>query len=188
MDNQKNIIAAIALSSAVIVLYSLFFMPDKPSKNDLMVEKKKIENTETPKIEKTNKLKKISREDSIKSSDRIIFENDNIIGSISLTNGGAIDDFKFKKYNQNLGSEEKIILLNPANVKNGYFLNTGWTTNNNVDVPGQKTVWKTKTNTKLTPDNPIKIFFENDQGVIFERTISIDSNYLLHIHQKIINH
>ena len=162
-------------------------MPDKPSKNDLMVEKNKIENTETPKIEKTNKLKKISREDSIKSSDRIIFENDNIIGSISLTNGGAIDDFKFKKYNQNLGSEEKIILLNPANVKNGYFLNTGWTTNSNVDVPGQTTVWKTKTSTKLTPDNPIKIFFENDQGVIFERTVSIDNNYLFNIDQKIIN-
>ena len=187
MDNQKNIIAAIALSSAILVLWALFFSPDQPTKEQLLAEKEKVENTETPKIEKTEIVKKISREDSIKSSDRIIFENGNIIGSISLTNGGAIDDFKFKKYNQELGSNKKIILLNPANVKNGYFLNTGWTTNDNVDVPDSKTVWKAKTTHNLTPDNPIKIFFKNSQGIIFERTISIDNNYLFNIDQKIIN-
>ncbi len=186
MDNQKNIIAAIALSSAILVLWALFFS-DQPTKEQLLAEKEKVENTETPKIEKTEIVKKISREDSIKSSDRIIFENGNIIGSISLTNGGAIDDFKFKKYNQELGSNKKIILLNPANVKNGYFLNTGWTTNDNVDVPDSKTVWKAKTTHNLTPDSPIKIFFKNTQGIIFERTISIDNNYLFNIDQKIIN-
>ena len=39
---SKNVIAAIALSSAVIVLYSLFFVPEqpKPSKN---LDEKKIE-------------------------------------------------------------------------------------------------------------------------------------------------
>ena len=187
MDNQKNIIAAIALSSAILVLWALFFSPNQPTKEQLLAEKEKVENTETPKIEKTEIVKKISREDSINSSDRIIFENGNIIGSISLTNGGAIDDFKFKKYNQELGSNKKIILLNPANVKNGYFLNTGWTTNDNVDVPDSKTVWKAKTTHNLTPDNPIKIFFKNSQGIIFERTISIDNNYLFNIDQKIIN-
>ena len=162
-------------------------MPDKPTKKDLLVEKEKIENTETPQIEKTEEVKKISREDSIKSSDRIIFENQNIIGSISLTNGGAIDDLKFKKYNQKLNGEEKIILLSPANVNNGYFLNTGWTTNNDLEVPTPKTVWKTETTTKLTPNNPIKIYFKNNEGIIFERTISIDDNYLFNIDQKIIN-
>ena len=58
MDNQKNIIAAIALSSAVIVLYSLFFIPEKPSRDQILAEKEKIESTETPKIEKTE-IKKI---------------------------------------------------------------------------------------------------------------------------------
>ena len=163
-------------------------MPEESTTKQNLAEKKKIEqNTETPKIEKTEIIKKISREDSIKSSERIIFENQNIIGSISLTNGGAIDDLKFKNYNQKLNGEEKIILLSPANVKNGYFLNTGWTTNNNVEVPTPNTVWKTKSNSKLTPDNPVKIYFKNNVGIIFERTISIDDNYLFNIDQKIIN-
>ena len=185
--DTKNVIAAIALSSAVIVLYSLFFIPDKTTKKDLLIEKEKIENAETPKIEKKEIIKKIPREESINSTERIIFENDNIIGSISLTNGGAIDDFKFKKYNKELGGKDKIVLLNPANVENGYFLNTGWTTNDNVDVPKADTAWRVKSNAKLTPDNPIKIFYENDQGIIFERIISIDNNYLFNIKQKVTN-
>ena len=185
--DTKNLIAAIALSSAIIVLYALFFIDDKPTKKDLLIEKEKIENAETPKIEKKEIIKKISRVESISSTERIIFENDNIIGSISLTNGGAIDDFKFKKYNKELGGEDKIVLLNPSNVENGYFLNTGWTTNDNVDVPKPDTTWKVTSNTKLTPDNPIKIFYENDQGIIFERIISIDNNYLFNIKQNVIN-
>ena len=39
--DSKNVIAAIALSSAVIVLYSLFFIPDKPPVNQNLGEKEK---------------------------------------------------------------------------------------------------------------------------------------------------
>ena len=185
--DQKNTIAAIALSSCVIVLWALFFTSPEPTKEEILAKKESLEKTETPKIEKTETIKEISREESINSTERIIFENNNIVGSISLTNGGAIDDFKFKNYNKELDSEEKVVLLNPANVKNGYFLNTGWTTNDNIDVPGPKTSWKVKSNSKLTPNNPVKIFYENNQGIIFERTITIDDNYLFNINQKVIN-
>ena len=37
---SKNVIAAIALSTAVIVLYSLFFMPEKTITNKDLDEKK----------------------------------------------------------------------------------------------------------------------------------------------------
>ena len=94
--DQKNIIAAIALSSCVIVLYALFFSPPKTTKEEILAKKESLEKTETPKIEKTETIKEISREESINSTERIIFENNNIVGSISLTNGGAIDDFEFK--------------------------------------------------------------------------------------------
>ena len=41
--DSKNVIAAIALSTAVIVLYSLFFLPDQSTKTKNLTEKKKIE-------------------------------------------------------------------------------------------------------------------------------------------------
>ena len=108
--DQKNVILAISLSMAIIVLWSLFMIPDQPAKEQILAEKEKIEKAETPKIEEKKIIKKISRKESINSTERIIFENDNIIGSISLTNGGAIDDFKFKKYNKELGGKDKIVL------------------------------------------------------------------------------
>ena len=55
--DSKNTIAAIALSSAVIVLYSLFFVPEKPPTNQNLVEKEKIEqNTDTPNLEQKESL------------------------------------------------------------------------------------------------------------------------------------
>ena len=41
--DTKNVIAAIALSSAVIVLYSLFFIPEKTEPKKSLIEKDKIE-------------------------------------------------------------------------------------------------------------------------------------------------
>ena len=47
--DSKNVIAAIALSSAVIVLYSLFFVPEQKTISKNLVEKNKIEeNTDAP--------------------------------------------------------------------------------------------------------------------------------------------
>ena len=115
-------------------------------------------NAEAPKIDEVEEIKQISREDSLASDDRIYFENNYIKGSISLSKGGAIDDFEFKKYNKTLGSEEKIILLNPANINSGYIFNSGWVTNSDIEVPNSKTVWKTYNKSKLTPGNSCLLY------------------------------
>ena len=39
--DSKNIIAAITLSTAVIVLYSLFFIPEQTKTNQNLIEKKR---------------------------------------------------------------------------------------------------------------------------------------------------
>ena len=48
MEN-KNVIAAISLSAAVIILYSLFFQPDhEVVKKNLAKQNNEISNTDTP--------------------------------------------------------------------------------------------------------------------------------------------
>ena len=92
----KNVIAAIALSSAVIVLYSLFFVPEQQISKQNLAEKNKIEqNSDTPSLDEKETLIKISREDALKENKRIQFENQSIVGSISLR-GATIDDLTFK--------------------------------------------------------------------------------------------
>ena len=158
--DSKNVIAAISLSAAVIILYGLFFAPEPQPINQALQEKNNIvENSEAPKLIDTQEINTISRDEAINNSDRISFENENIIGSISLSNGGAIDDFTFKNYNEKLNGKEKIILLNPINVKDGYIFNTGWVSSDeNIDTPNLETKWKIAGNKKLSPNNPVSIF------------------------------
>ena len=97
--DSKNTIAAIALSSAVIVLYSLFFVPEKSTTNQNIVEKEKIEqNTDTPSLDQKKTIIQISRKDALNKSERVEFENTKVVGTISLK-GAAIDDLTFKNYN-----------------------------------------------------------------------------------------
>ncbi len=185
--DTKNVIAAITLSSAIIILWSLFMIPEQPPKKDL-VEKNKIEqNTDTPSLEQKETLVKISREEALKQSDRVEFENGNIIGSISLK-GASIDDLTFKNYKISLNDEKKVTLLGPRNIDDGYLIESGFvTTDKNIDIPNSETIWNLIGNNKLTENQSIKLVWSNNQGITFEKDISLDDKYLFTITQKVIN-
>ena len=187
MEN-KNVIAAISLSAAVIILYSLFFQPDpEVVKKNLAKQNNGVSNTDTPSLEKNENFIKLSREDALKENDRVKFENDSIIGSISLK-GATIDDLTFKDYNVELNGNESVKLLNPRNVDDGYVIESGFVTNNkNIDIPNASTLWKISGNNILKVNNPIKLSWSNSQGITFEKHISLDDQFLFTVKEKIIN-
>ena len=186
--DTRNVIAAISLSAAVIVLYSLFFQPDPKVIKQNLAEQKKIENnTDTPSLDKNENFTKLSRKDALKENDRIQFENDSVIGSISLK-GAAIDDLTFKEYSIKLNSDEKVTLLSPRNIEDGYLIESGFvSTNKNIDIPDASTVWEVSGNKKLTNNNPVKLTWSNSQGIKFEKYISLDDQFLFTVKEKIIN-
>ena len=184
----KNIIAAIALSAAVIVLYGLFFAPspEQLSKSNKIQQNEIVENNDIPSLEDKVEVKTISRQEALNSSERITFENEFIKGSISL-DGGLIDDLELKTYNKILDSKNKIQLLNPASTNEGYTFNTGWATKSDVRTPNSNTEWKVDGSKTLTPNNPVKLFYVNDKNIRFEREITIDNKYLFSVKQTVIN-
>ncbi len=186
--DTKNVIAAISLSAAVIVLYALFFPPASNQKAPNLSEKNKIEqNSDTPSLEQKEKIISISRDEAINQNERIKFENNNIIGSISLK-GAAVDDLTFKKYRTDLNSSENVILLNPRNINDGYFVESGFVTSDkNIDIPNSESLWKVIGNNKLTAQTPVKLSWSNNQGITFEKEISLDDKFLFTVKQKIIN-
>ena len=186
--DTRNVIAAISLSAAVIILYSLFFQPDPATIKKNLAEQNKIENNEdTPSLDKNENFSKLSRADALKENDRIQFENGSVVGSISLK-GAAIDDLTFKEYNVELNKNEKITLLSPRNVEDGYLIESGFvSTNKNIDIPDASTVWEVSGNNKLTNNNPVKLTWSNAQGITFEKHISLDDQFLFTVKEKIIN-
>ncbi len=188
--DSKNVIAAISLSAAVIILYGLFFAPPAPDPNKIVSEKnntsKSLEN-DAPSLDQTQEAQTISRDEAINNEDRILFENKTVMGSISLT-GAIIDDLTFKKYTETLNGDDNVVLLNPRESKNGYYVETGWaTTNKNIDLPNSKSIWKLESGNKLTPNSPIKLSWTNEQNIKFEKEINLDDQYLFSVNQSITN-
>ena len=188
MDSNKNIIAAISLSAAIIVLWALFFSPS-PEDREKIKQKRidSVKSLDAPEIENSETNNLLSRKEALNKDKRIIFENDNVKGSISLK-GAIIDDLLFKNYNEKLEGTKKVVLLNPRNASDTYYLETGWVTNNkNIDLPNNKSKWKVEGNIKLSPGNDVKLIWKNAQGLTFEKIISIDNKFLFTVNQKIKN-
>ena len=189
--DTRNVIAAISLSTAVIILYSLWFSPspEEIKRNQIKQEQvqKNQKNSDTPSLDKNENFTKLSRQDALKENDRVQFENGSVVGSISLK-GATIDDLTFKEYNVELNGEEKVTLLSPRNVDDGYLIESGFVTSNkNIDVPDASTIWEISGNKKLTTNNPVKLTWSNSQDITFEKHISLDDKFLFTVKEKIIN-
>jgi len=189
----RNVVFAIALSFAVLFGWSVIFETPEIEKEKKIEQQENLENEDkkssapSVNLEKTGSLN-ISREDAIKSTKRIKFENANVIGSISLK-GGLIDDITFKKYNETLGAVKKVTYLNPAESNNGYFVETGWAASNlgKTALPNTETIWKIKGNDKLSEGNPVLIEWDNKSGLIFRKKIELDDKFLFRVTQEVKN-
>ncbi len=192
MDN-RNVFVAIALSMSVLLFWGAFFDTPPPTvtkkvqssigKEDNSLSQNQI----TPNINQEKIVTEVSRKDSLVKDDRVIIDNENISGSISLK-GAIFDDISFKNYKKILGEEEKVVFLNPKETKDGYYIETGWTSiGNQVKVPTIDSLWKVKGNKILNANSSVTLEWDNNEGLIFKKKIELDEKFLFKINQEVIN-
>ena len=120
-------------------------------------------------------------------SDRVLIKNKNVEGSISLK-GGILDDLSFINYKKELNDDQRVVFLNPKEIEDGYFVETGWTSiKNEVKVPALDTQWIVKGNKLLSPGNPVVLEWNNNEGLIFKKIISLDEKFLFKINLEVQN-
>ena len=191
MDN-KNVFIAIALSMSVLLFWGAFFetprqINENQNQNKNEIIKKNEQSEITPNILPEKIITEISRKDALTKVDRIIVENEKVTGSISLQ-GAIFDDLSFKNYKTTLDSEENVIFLNPKETKDGYYIESGWTSvGNKIAVPNLDTIWKVKGNRVLSNNSDVTLEWDNGRGLTFTKTISLDEKYLFKIKQKVKN-
>jgi len=185
MENQKNLFLAIAISMAIIFGFQFLMPPEAP-----------VENTTTNKNVDTgidlisNSVPTINFENKEKvllNSERVSFDNGKIAGSINLT-GAIIDDLVLLDYREFLDTNSaKISFLNPVGSEDAYYLDTGWASNDkNINFPNSDSIWSANRNS-LNGTNSVTLSWTSDQNITFEKSISLDENYLFNVEQKIIN-
>ena len=75
----KNLIAALSLSVAVILLYTLFFPPPPETNNAKKEQTEKVqkqESSDTPSLDQNENISKISRKEALNENERINYENE----------------------------------------------------------------------------------------------------------------
>ncbi|MAJ57713.1 MAG: membrane protein insertase YidC [Candidatus Pelagibacter sp.] len=188
--DSKNVLLAVILSTAVIVIWSVMFPPseiENTTSEDTAIVEKNESKPKAPKIKIKEPDKKITRQDAIKQSDRINISNGKIFGTISL-NGALIDDVTLKNYKETLNDDSKqVVILNPKKSENGYFLETGWATSENIKVPNHNSKWRVIGNNTLAPKQPVTIQWNNNEGLIFKKKLTIDDKYLIIVEDSVQN-
>ena len=193
MEN-KNVLLAVILSTAILIGWSFYFEnPEEAQRKRAEMQGKTETQTSTQKPEapqpsKANPSKSISRNEALKESERVLIENKNLSGSISLR-GALIDDIILKNFRETLDANSKpIVLLSPKKYEQGYFVESGWaTTKSDVKVPDNNSLWQIKEGKKLTTNSPITLEWNNREGLVFLKKIEIDDKYLFKITEIVRN-
>jgi YidC/Oxa1 family membrane protein insertase len=56
-----------------------------------------------------------------------------------------------------------------------------------VKVPTSETVWRQEGGNKLTPQTPVNLTWDNGEGLVFRRTITIDNDYMFKVADEVRN-
>ncbi len=200
-DQNKNMVLAIVLSLMVLVGWSFLFPPAQPEEPLTPPTTAEVDPNGVAPVPAAGETQVATapaialspeeqREAALSETVRVPILTSHLQGSISLL-GGRIDDLHLTEYNVRLNDpSEKFTLLSPASSGDPYYAVYGWGAAGGLDpalLPGALTEWQLESGDTLTADSPITLVWDNGEGLIFRRTISVDEDYMFTITQSVEN-
>ncbi|PVE22429.1 membrane protein insertase YidC [Microvirga sp. KLBC 81] len=197
-EDNKNLILAIALSLAVLLGWQYFFAAPEAERQRQAAQQQQstqvnpaapnpppspsqaggVSPTVPGTVPSTPAAPTIvSREAALANSKRVTIDTPAIAGSINLR-GGRIDDVSLKNYRETVDPKSpNIVLLSPEGTQNPYYAEFGWLGAQAGNLPNASTEW-TADRDRLTPSTPVTLTWDNGQGLVFRRTISVDDKFM----------
>jgi YidC/Oxa1 family membrane protein insertase len=205
-EDNRNLIVAIALSLAILLGWQYFFAAPQAERQRQAAQQQSTQvNPTAPNppaspsqaggasptvpgtVPSTPAAPTVqTREAALASSPRVAIDTPAIAGSINLR-GGRIDDVALKNYRETVDPRSPIIvLLSPTGTQNPYYAEFGWVGAQAGSLPNQNTVW-TADKTSLTSGSPVTLTWQNEQGLVFRRTISVDDKFMFTVKDAVEN-
>jgi len=203
-DQNRNLILATALSMVVILIWFVLFPPPEVPEDPNALPPTASQPADTGSGEDialtppaagtdaaTTALTETEMtEVALDEAARIDIETPELIGSISLR-GGRIDDLSLREYNETLEDDSPIVrLLAPTGGAEPYYALYGWAPAGELsfdDVPGADTPWQLESGETLRVGSPVTLAWDNGNGLVFRRTISVDENFMFSVTQNVEN-
>ena len=183
MNDMSRYLFAIVLAMAVLFGWQLIFPPEQREiiNNEIIEQQDNIQLSVSP--EDVQSYSEPCQEE------RVLIQSNKITGSINLC-GAKIDEIFLKDFKTSTREDSDFVqFFNPKDSGNAYWVESGWKAPKNIryDLPGTDTLWVLEEGQTLTPDTPVVISWNNQNGLTFKQKISIDENYVFKIEQIIIN-
>ncbi|MEM6538030.1 MAG: membrane protein insertase YidC [Pseudomonadota bacterium] len=114
---------------------------------------------------------------------RVRIDTPELSGSINLA-GARIDDLELKNYRETVDPESpRIRFLSPVDAEHGHYIEQGWLAGGK---DGAGALWTAQSNSVLTPSSPVTLTRKSG-SLSFERTISVDEQYMFAVSDKVTN-
>src|SRR6202022_220194 len=208
MTDNRNTILAVILSGLVLIAWQYFYnvpqMEKQHAQSQTQAELQKAtpqsapgsttpQSGSTPNAPAINQPASaapvISRDAAIAATPRVKIDTPRLIGSISLK-GARIDDLALVQFRETVDPASPAIeLYSPSNTASPYYAEFGWVpaTGTTSRIPDQTTLWEQEGTGALSPGNPVRLKYDNGDGLTFHRTIAIDDRYLFTIKDEVTN-
>ncbi|MDM7933182.1 membrane protein insertase YidC [Tabrizicola sp.] len=188
-QNNKNLILAMVLSAAVMIVWFVLFPPPEPTVDlaaptatDLGVP---VASTADPAAGAAT-----DTAPAVPEAPRLAIDTAKLSGTISLL-GGRIDDLSLKTYRETIEpGSDTVRLLAPVGENLAYYSVFGWLPGTGLaagDVPDAMTEWTIAGGGTLAPGNPVSLRWENGKGLTFQREIVIDEDFMFTVTDRVDN-
>ena len=192
MDDNRNLILATALSFLVILVWFVLFPPEQqaviPEEEPVVAEAPAT--APAPPGEATIGAAPGAAAAPRPEAPRLPIRTPELLGSINLA-GGRIDDLRLRQYQETIDEDSDVVrLLTPVGEPLSYYALFGWTPSGALDfddVPGADTPWAVESGETLTPDSPVTLRWDNEDGLTFRRTVAVDERFMFTISQEVTN-
>ncbi len=194
MNDQRNLLIAIAAAVGILVFYQIFVTNPALERDAAMREAQRAAAEEAI-IAPPAEVSMRSPEDVRAETGRIAIDNDRLRGSLSLS-GARIDDLFLKDHYNTVDAKDagdvsqQVELLRPRGAQGAFYALIGWATieGGPANLPGLDTPWTlvSDENGNLTEETPIVLEYQTD-GLVFRRTVSLDDNYMFLVEDEVAN-
>jgi YidC/Oxa1 family membrane protein insertase len=194
LDNQRNLIFAVVLCGLLLLGWDFVVgrIYPEPAQTEVSVAKPAAEH---PKVKRTREggltdAAEIAEEardltSALATAGRVPIDGPDVAGSINPV-GARIDDVSLKDHRQTVEKNSgPVRLFSPSGTPAQQFAQFGWA-GDGVKLPDARTVW-TAQGTRLSPQTPVILTWDNGEGQRFTIRFTIDEKYLITADQTVAN-
>jgi len=204
VDNQRNLILAVALSAVLLFgwdAFSRWYFPQPaqpvaveaaPSASSSSAEDEKLRHSRTNREGGLHDAGDIALErkelaTELAAADRVAIKAPAVSGSINPA-GARIDDLTLNRHTQGIEKGSgPVRLFSPAGTPAQYFAQFGFVgEGGGVKLPDARTVWQASGG-PLAPGKPVTLSWDNGEGQLFAIKFAVDGNYMITAEQSVTN-